>query len=473
MNPPIVRLFELVIVLFALLVAYTSRWTVFEAQALRNHTANSRTLLEEERVRRGRITTSDGQVLAGSKKLDRKRFKRRYPTGALFAHPIGYSFLVRGRSGLERYYNEPLSGQRTELVSAVDSILGERRVGNDMQTTLSTAAQQAAVQGLGGRRGAVVAMDVSTGAIRAMVSAPSYDPNAVDDPAGANLDQAPGSPQINRATQGRYPPGSTFKVVTAAAALDSGRYTPTSMVDGENGKRISGVPLQNFGGKDWGRIDLTTALTYSVNTAWASVGEELGGETMNDYMERFGFYADPPLDYPDDQMLPSGVRPGGGGGRLLHPDNEEVDVGRMSIGQGRLEASALQLATVAQTVANGGVRMKPYLRERVIDSDGRTVEEAEPEEVERVMSEESAGQLTQMMRNVVREGTGTAAAVEGVQVAGKTGTAELNQSDLNQPWFIGFTPKHAVAVTIEAVQGGTGGEMAAPIAKSVFEALGE
>lgn len=472
MNAPIVRLFGLVIILFALLVAFTSRWTVFEAKALRDNSANSRSLLEEQRTRRGRITTSDGQAIAGSTRMADKRYERRYPLDSLFAHPVGYSYVLHSRTGLEREYNDALSGQRSELVTVADSLFGKRRVGDDLRTTLSARAQRVALEGLGDRRGAVVALDVASGAVRVMASTPSFDPNAVDDRGVGSLNDAPGSPQINRATQGAYPPGSTFKVVTAAAALDSGRYTPQSRVDGNSGKRISGVPLQNFGSQDWGTIDLTTALTNSVNTVWAEVGTKLGGKTMDDYMERFGFYDDPPLDYPDAQMVASGVQRSGGG-RLVHPDSDQVDVGRMAIGQGRLEATALQMATVAQTVGNEGVRLKPYLRERIIDADGRTLDEGGPDEVERVISAETARALTGMMRNVVREGTGTAAALSGVEVAGKTGTAELNQSDLNQPWFIGFTPEVAVAVTVEAVQGGTGGEFAAPIAKRVLESLGQ
>jgi penicillin-binding protein A len=190
---------------------------------------------------------------------------------------------------------------------------------------------------------------------------------------------------------------------------------------------------------------------------------------MQQYMERFGFYAKPPLDYPDDQMTASGVRKRG---RLVPMTRRVVDVGRVAIGQGDLFATPLQMAAVAATIANGGRRMRPYLMARAIDTDGRTVDQAEPEDAERVISPRTASELTAMMKQVVREGTGTAAALSGVEVAGKTGTAELNLSGLNQPWFIGFTSNIAVAVTLERVQGGTGGVVAAPIAKAVLEALG-
>jgi len=474
MNPPVLRLFALVVLLFGVLVAFTSRWTVFEAEALRDNSLNRRELLAEQKIRRGQIRTADGVLLARSVRGPGGTFTRRYPDGELFAHAVGYSFTSLGRAGLERSRNDELTGRRTELVTAFESILGRAEEGFDVRTTLSARGQRAAVEALraGGRTGAVVALNVDTGGVLVMASAPSYEPDGVADPRVFRRLNAEGSgaPLVNRATQNGYPPGSTMKVVTAAAALDSGRFEPTSQVDGTNNRRISGVPLQNFGGRDWGRIDLTTALTNSVNTAWAGVAEDLGGGVLQRYMERFGFYAEPPLDYPDAQMSASGVRKGG---RLVPATSDRVDVGRMAIGQGDLFTTPLQMASVAQTIANGGMRLEPHLMARAIDRDGRVVERVGAEEAEQVVSRSTARELTAMMRQVVREGTGTAAALQGVEVAGKTGTAELNLQGLNQPWFIGFTGRVAVAVTLERVQGGTGGVLAAPIAKRVLETLGE
>jgi penicillin-binding protein A len=229
--------------------------------------------------------------------------------------------------------------------------------------------------------------------------------------------------------------------------------------------------LNNFGDEDFGNVDLTTALTNSINTVWAEVGEKVGKRTMAEYMEKFGFYEDPPMDYPDRQMVPSGVNKGRK--RLTRPTSDLVDIGRVAIGQGDLEVTPLQMATVAQTIGNGGVRMEPRLVAKVVDPDGRTVDEPLPEEAERVISEDTAQKLTEMMKKVVEEGTGTAAALEGVDVAGKTGTAEVNLQGLNNPWFIGFTDRFAVAVVLERVQGGTGGTVSAPIAAKVLESLGE
>jgi penicillin-binding protein A len=461
-NTSVSRLFGLVLVLFALLVGFTSRWTVFEAEALRDNDNNRRELLAEQLIKRGLIRADNGDVLAGSRALPQERFGRRYPTGPLFAHAVGCTSIDRGRSGLEDYYNDALTGRATDAVDAISRLLGPAKVGDELRTPLSTAAQKVATDELAARpqRGAVVAMELKTGAVKVMASKPSFDPS--DAKCGTNR---------NVATQDRFPPGSTMKVVTAAAALDSGKFQPTSQVDGRNGKEISGAPLENFGGEDFGRIDLRTALTKSVNTVWASVAEDLGKETMAEYLDKFGFYADPPMDYPDAQMIPSGVNKGGR--KLVRPTSDRVDIGRVAIGQGDLEATVLQMASVAQTIGNGGVRMAPRLVAKVVDTDGRTVDAPLPEEAERVVSEKAAGELADMMRNVVEQGTGTSARLEGVDVSGKTGTAEVNDNDLNDAWFIGFTDRFAVAVTIERVQGGTGGELAAPIAAAVLKSLGE
>jgi peptidoglycan glycosyltransferase len=472
-NAPVVRLFGLVIVLFALLVAFTSRWSVFEASALRDNPNNRRELLQEAMIKRGLIRADDGEALARSLPAQGETFTRTYPTGRLFAHPVGYSYTSLGRAGLERYYNDALTGRRTELVSALDSILGSDREGQDLRTSLNPKAQEVAYEGLAGRKGAAVALDIKTGAVSVMASNPSFDPNKLDEGGRLrrlNADDAD-SPLFNRATQIGYPPGSTFKVVTAAAALDAGRYTPGSVVNGDSPKTISGVELNNFDNESFGSIDLTTALTNSVNTVWAQVGVDLGASTMTRYMERFGFYAKPEIDYPPEQVDASGAYRRG---KLVRPTSPSVDVGRLAIGQSTLLVTPLQMASVAQTIANGGVRMKPHLGERIVDREGRTVDEIGPERTDRVLSRKTARELTIMMKSVVREGTGTAAALEGVEVAGKTGTAEIDiQRGINDPWFIGFSGRHAVAVVVERVQGGQGGTVAAPIAKQILQALGE
>jgi peptidoglycan glycosyltransferase len=474
---PIYRLFGLFVALFALLIVFTSRWTVFEAKSLRDNPANRRPLIEELKIRRGTIRAADGTVLARSFKTQNDTYRRTYPQGDLFSHVIGYSFADLGRAGLERFRNDELSGRHTEFASILDQLRGKQREGDDITTTLDPDAQRIALQALRAApngRGAVVALDPRNGDVKVMASTPDFDPNSLATRGRlAELNQEDGSPVFNRATQASYPPGSTFKVVTAIAAIDSGRYTPSSVVDGKSPKKISGVPLVNDGNESFGPIDLTKALTFSVNTVWAEVAEKLGKKTMSDYMTRLGFYSKPPLDYPSDQRHSSGEY---AKGRLLDPESDLIDVGRMGIGQDKLAVTPLQMAMVASAVANGGVLVKPHIADKVVDRDGRVRDEVDSKVIDRVMKPETATAVGEMMTRVVQEGTGTAAALSGIRVAGKTGTAETNPSqNITQPWFIAFAPverpRIAIAVTVERTAGGFGGTVAAPIAKQVLEAL--
>jgi peptidoglycan glycosyltransferase len=469
MNTPIIRLFGLVVVLFALLIAWTSRWTVFDATSLRNNALNKRTLVDELKIKRGRILASDGTVLAYAVPAPGGTWGRFYPTRNLFSQAVGYSIATQGRSaGLERSRGDALRGLQRGL-SSIFGQLSSQRVGDDVYTTLDHKAQQVAMQQLAGQAGSVVALDPRTGAVKAMYANPGYDDNNPDA-------FGPGVSAFNRSTQAGYPPGSTFKVVTAAAAIDSGKLTPSSVVNGNSPVTISGVPLSNDNNQNFGPIDLTTALTYSVNTVWAQVAEQVGRATMSKYMQRFGFYSKPPLDYPPDELNPS--RPfSSRTGRPYPPGSPNEDVGRIGIGQGGLQVTPLQMAMVAAAVANGGKLMMPRLTDRIVDQDGRTVETIKPSVYSQVMSASTAQQLGQMMKKVVEEGTGTPAQLGGIDVAGKTGTAQIGVigSNLTQPWFIGFAPiqnpKVAVAVTVERSQGGFGGTVAAPIAKAIIQTL--
>ena len=279
MNTPAFRLYALIALLFALLVGQTSRWTVFEADALRDNELNRRELLEEQRIRRGPIRADGGDVIARSVQNRDGTFSRRYPLGELFAHPVGYSYIDIGRYELEQSRNDELTGERDDVGSIIDQLSGREREGDELRTTLDVGAQRAAFEGLAGRRGAVVALEPATGKVRVMASYPSFDPNALRQPRGdpRARRRADGSPLVNRTTMGQYPPGSTFKVVTASAAIDSGEFTKDSVVNGDSPKTISGAPLNNFGNESYGDIPLTTALTNSVNTVWAQVGASSSG----------------------------------------------------------------------------------------------------------------------------------------------------------------------------------------------------
>lgn len=482
MNRQILHLFALTLVLFGVLIAFTSRWTVFEAASLEDNTLNRRGLIEQQKVPRGLILARDGRtVIARSVPEGRgegRVYVRDYPEGATFGHPVGYSYITIGESGLERSRNDALTGDLDEFATIFRELQSRTREGDDVVTTLDPAAQRQAIELLADRKGSIVALEPSTGRVRVSASTPGYDPNTVDDPAVYKALNAPDNEQqelFNRAVQSSYPPGSTFKVVTAAAALDTGKATPDSIVDGSSPQEVSGVPLANAGGVSYGPITLTAALTSSVNTVFAKLGEQVGEDTLVEYMERFGFYRDPQLDYPEDEMRASGVR--NADGRLV---TSGFDVGRVAIGQGgaegQIQVTPLQMAEVAAAVANGGKLIRPRLTERIVAKDGRVEEEIEPALQSQVVKPKTAAQLTEMMASVVDEGTGTAAALSGVSVAGKTGTAEVRDGFANQVWFIGFapveSPRYAIAVTLEDQPvGSSGGVDAAPLAAQILQTL--
>jgi peptidoglycan glycosyltransferase len=478
-NRPILRLYGFVVLLFALLVAFTSRWTIFEASSLRANPLNARSVLEQQRIERGTIVAADGTVLARSVRGSEGVFERTYPTNEEFAQAIGFSYVRAGRTGLESFRNAELDGRsQTNLQSILDQLQGKKPRGEKVVTTLVPAAQQVARSALAGHRGAVVALDPRTGAVTVMASSPGYDPNALRTTAGTQRLEAeakanPSSRSfVNRATEFGYPPGSSFKVVTATAAIDTGAFTPESTVNGANNVPISGVPLQNDEQASYGQISLTQALAKSVNTAWAQVAEKVGKQTLARYMERFGFDNKPQLDYPAEEMSSSGEY---SGQHLIKPTSELVDVGRMGIGQDKLRVTALQMAEVAATVANHGTLMAPHMTDRIVDAEGRTVQRIAPRVQSVVMKPSTAAAVTSMLVAVVNEGTGTSAQIPGIQVAGKTGTAEtLPATAINNVWFIAFaptsSPRVAVAVTLQGVPG-FGGAVAAPVAKQVMEAL--
>lgn len=481
MNRQIVKLFGLIVVLFAVLIGFTSYWSVFDAAALKEKNANKRPLLEQQQIQRGRILAADGTVIARSVPKGHgsgRRYVRRYPEGSLYGHPIGYSFVQEGDSEFEQFHNDELVGNESEFSSILDELRGRQQEGDDIVTNLNPAAQAIALEDLREAGfGAVVAIEPQSGRVRVMASNPPYDPNRVPEELGKLNANELEAPLLNRATQGQYPPGSTFKVVTAAAGLDSGAITPETTIDAPGTLEVEGQALHNDFDEDFGPIALDTALTSSVNTWFAQLGQQVGEETLFEYMDRFGFNSTPAIDLPDDQVYASGIFEDG---HLLGP-GDPVDLARVAIGQERLAVTPLQMAEVAAAVANGGKLMKPQIWSRVIDPDGRVTKRLDPSEYSQPISSTTAEELTTAMEGVVTAGTGTNAAIPGVAVAGKTGTAETpyNQScgggtEENQAWFIGFAPaddpKIAIAATVECTTL-FGNDVAAPIFRDVAETI--
>jgi penicillin-binding protein A len=482
MNRQIVKLFGLVVALFALLIGFTSYWAVFDAKALKEKTANKRPLLEQQQIRRGRILAADGTVIARSVakgRGDSLRYVRRYPEGRLYGHPIGYSFVQQGDSEFEQFHNDELVGNDSEFTSILDELRGLRQEGNDIVTNLDPTAQATALADLEAAGfGAVVAIEPQSGRVRVLASNPPYDPNRVPYELSKLNTSEVETPLFNRATQGQYPPGSTFKVVTAAAGLESGAITPDTPIDAPGSLEVEGTPLENDFGEDFPGATLDTALTNSVNTWFGQLGQQLGNDTLFEYMERFGFNSTPAIDLPPGEVSKSGVY---NEDEELLSAGDPVDLARLAIGQERLVVTPLQMAEVAAAIANKGKQMKPQIWSRVIDPDGRVTKRLDPAEYSQPISAETAAELTTAMEGVVSEGTGTNAAISGVAVAGKTGTAETpgnvacgGGEEENQAWFIGFAPADdpeiAIAATVECTEE-FGNDVAAPIFRDVAETI--
>lgn len=475
MNRSIARLYVVLAAGFALLGLLLGYWQVVAAPDLADRNDNRQAAERDKTIDRGTIVTADHIVVARSvpkRVAGQTTYVRGYPQGTLAPHVVGYANPQVGSTGVESSYNSYLRGNY-----GAEPLLVRLRLrtahGANVELTLNKRVQQIANEQLIGRSGAVVAIEPRTGKVLAMVSSPGFDLSKVADPREfAKIRNSTDSVLLNRATQGRYAPGSTFKLVTLVGALDSNLdYTPATRFDDTGTLATNGPPIRNFGGEVFGDHDLTTALTHSVNTTFARIGQNLGGARMGETMDAFGFGAKPPIDLPGSEVVASGRY--GSGGKLLPNIEDGADLARIAIGQEKLSVTPLQMAMVASTIANGCTLMRPYVVNRATDQGGSVVFEQGPRRLTQVCSPDTAREVTDMMGNVVREGTGTQAALQGLDVAGKTGTAETGANGLNDAWFVGFAPKDdpkvAVAVVVERTPE-TGGVAAAPIAREVMKA---
>jgi penicillin-binding protein A len=483
MNLPIQRLAVASLVLVIALIVGTTYWQAWAAPSLADRRDNAIKVVAQFTIKRGAIFAVDRTVLARNRprKIKGQTFYfRRYPTGELFAHSVGYSTQARSRSGLEQSRNDYLTGANanlsTLLETTLDRIRGATIEGNDLILTLRPRAQRVAMDALGGQCGAAVALEPKTGRVLVMASRPTYNPNLVERNF-AQIQRGRGpcgvAPLLNRATSGLFTPGSIFKVVTAAAALDTGAYTPESTFYDpgyciEYGQRVNNYDTTS----PFGTVSFTQAMVNSINSAFCNMGKQLGAPKILDYARRFGFYDDPPVDLPSGERLPSGLYRG----RKLLPRSAEsrADPGRLAFGQERMQVTPLQMAMVAAAIGNRGTVMEPTLTARIRKPDGTLLQRIEPNELRRAVKPGVADEIAAMMEGVVSGGTGTAGQISGVRVAGKTGTAETGVAGRNSAWFIAFAPVEnpqvAVAVVLQN-QTATGGEVAAPIAKQIMQAL--
>jgi penicillin-binding protein A len=476
------------LVLLAALILGTTYWQTWANAGLADRQDNDIRLVAQFTIKRGKILAGDGRtplaVNVAKKIGGQTLYFRRYPSGPLFSDVVGYSTQTRNRTGLEQSYNDYLTGSNANLDtvfrSTIDKLKGSTVTGNDVVLTLRPNLQALARRLLQGKCGAVVALEPTTGRVLAMVTNPTYNPNLIETRfREATRSNAPcGAPLLNRATAGRYQPGSTFKMVTAAAALDTGRFTPSSPFYDPGYCIEYGKQVRNAGNPEapetFGHVDLSTGFEHSINSVFCNVGKALGAGTVLRYAKRFGFYSLPPLETPENERVASGLYQHG---RLFDPKQPQfqVDPGRLAFGQERLQVTPLQMAMVAAAIANHGVLMRPQLVERVLSPSGTTITHLRPQSLRRAIKPQTAAELTQMMELAVSGGTGTAAQIPGIRVAGKTGTAEIGRGNINTTWFAAFAPadapKIAIAVVVENQNGGFGGTVAAPIARQVMEAL--
>lgn len=480
MNAAIRRLSVVAFVLLMALMIAVTHIQVVQAPTLNADSRNIRTTYREFGLSRGPIIV-DGKSVASSKASDDAfGYQRSYSDGPLYAPMTGYFSILVGRSGIERTENELLNGTADSLAirRLQDLVTGRQPKGSSVELTLQAAAQQAAWDALGDQKGAAVAIDPRTGAILAMVSKPSYDPNDLAVHSTSKVDKSyqallagTGNPLLNRTTQATYPPGSTFKLLVSAAAIESGALTPDSQVPAPTQLQLpqSSATLGNFGGSacsPTGTMTLADALRISCNTAFAQIGMDLGQDVLRETTEAFGFN--------DSLEVPLAVAPS-----VFPTDIDAPGVALSSIGQKDVRATPLQMALVAATIANDGVQMSPYSVQTVRDADLAVISEAEPSERTTAISPATAQALTDMMVGVVDSGSGRAAQINGVKVAGKTGTAQTTADAAPHAWFVGFAPADdpqvAVAVIVEnggsLGSEGTGGAVAAPVARSIMRAV--
>ncbi len=479
MNKPLRRLSAAVLVMFGLLLVNANYLQVVRADALHNDSRNSQRLNQEAyAVKRGPILVGGKPVASSVATTDALKYQRTYASGKLFAPATGFYSLVSGAKAIEAAENSILNGTDNSLFvrRVLDMLTGVPPEGGSVSLTLNAKAQRAAYQGLAGRKGAVAAVNPTTGAILALVSSPSYDPNllASHDPTVAlanfeKLDRDPDKPMLDRALNETYNPGSTFKVVTSAAALESGKYTKDSKVYNKASLDLplttANLPNENGRPCTPGDATLTDALAYSCNAAFGAIGLDLGADALREQAGKFGFGTRFTVPMPSAvSRFPSGINA---------PQTAQSAIGQFSV-----TATPLQMAMVAAAVGNRGELMSPYLVQDVRGPDLSVLDSTKPESLGEAMSPQSAQQLTSMMVTVVDSGTGSNGQIPGIKVAGKTGTAQQGGGRRPHAWFISFAPaenpKVAVAVIVE--NGGnaqeiSGNQIAAPIARAVMRAV--
>ncbi len=450
-NKRIIRVLVVISALFLALLSYLMYFNMFQAEKVSVNPYNRRQWDDERYITRGAIYDSSGIVLAETIDDGNGNSVRKYPFGKLYSHVIGYCSQVYGKSLLEMEYDSELLGK-----GDLDLFQGDKKRGFDLNLTINNTIQKYAYEQMRGKRGALVALDPQTGKILAMISLPDFDPNsALLESNWGNIVEDENSPLIPRAIQGLYPPGSTYKIVTAAAAFENGYQN--KLFNDEGKFKVDDLTVENYNKKAYGEISLERAFQVSSNQVFCSIGFELGSEIMKEISERFWigktFNSDIPIS----------------SSRIEYKKMTNSDSALVAIGQGQLLTTPMEMAVICSAIANGGEILRPYLVDS-ITKNNTLISNGKPKSLGRAVSLECASYIAEQMVETVKNGTGTKARISGVTVAGKTGTAE-NEKDKDHAWFVGFAPAEnpeiAVAVILEN-NGRSGGDSAAPIARNVI-----
>lgn len=448
-NKRIIRVLIAISLLFLALVTYLLWFNMFRAKDVYTNSYNKRQWESEQQVQRGEIYSQDGVLLAETE-IDGDARIRKYPKGRLYSHIIGYCSQVYGKTQLEMSHDDDLIGKGT-----ISLTLNEIKHGNNLNLTINDELQEYAYEQLDGKDGAIVAMEPTTGQILAMVSLPDFNPETIEKDWPSMMEDE-NSPFLARATQGLYPPGSTYKIVTASGVYDNGMTTET--FDDEGLFKKDDVTVYNYNKESFGKLDIKTAFEVSSNYVFCTLGYEMGADAVKAEAEKFGVNKSFDFDIPVSQS------------QIQYKKMTDLDGALVSIGQGGLVMTPLHVAMMASAVANNGKMMKPYLVETVTTENGTVIGQTKPSVLYDSIGTACADYIEDMMIGVVEDGTGTGAQISGITVAGKTGTAE-NETDKDHAWFVGYAPVEnptiCVAVVLENAAT-SGGKSAVPIAKNII-----
>ncbi|MDO4169146.1 MAG: penicillin-binding transpeptidase domain-containing protein [Lachnospiraceae bacterium] len=457
-NRQILQITYIFVFLFLALMGYMIKFIIVDSADTIANSHNKRQTTFEEKVLRGRIISNNDKVLAQTVQDSNGNEQRDYPYGRMFAHVVGYN--INGRSGLESTYNYQLLTSNANLfMQVVNSLRGDKNAGDDLYTTLDTRLQKAAYEALGSRNGAVIAMEPDTGKILAMVSKPDFDPNYIKDQ-WQTLNSSSEAVLVNRATQGLYAPGSTFKIVTALEYMrensnyrDFSYYCNSSII--KNSNKIS-----CYHGTAHGTVNLTQAIAKSCNTAFVDLGSDLNRGDMRELAEDLFFNTSIPVDIASKKSQFN-----------VSKKTEKSQMPQIVIGQGDTLITPLNNALIMCAIANDGVVMKPYIADHIENYNGGVIKQYESSKLAEALSSDEANEMKEMLKSVVKDGTGSVLNTSAYTVAGKTGSAEYNSNKDSHAWFVGMSnvddPDLVVSVIVE--RGGSGGQAAAPVAKAVFD----